>query len=168
MDMPISLSASVFEYTGETHDKNVIYMTATLYVPRGKKAMYQMTEGWKNFLNVVETDTKFKLKYYVDGQEYKTYEIQATEVVTPEPDPYKEGYIFSVWSTIPYLMPAQDVVVTGSFTADPEFSAVESVTKDKATPQACYTPDGRRHVTQQRGLNIIHMSDGTTKKVLVR
>ena len=111
MDMPISLSASVFEYTGETHDKNVIYMAATLYVPRGKKAMYQMTEGWKNFLNVVETDTKFKLKYYVDGQEYKTYEIQATEVVTP---------------------------------------------------------DSRRHVTQQHGLNIVRMSDGTTKKVLVK
>jgi hypothetical protein len=41
-------------------------------------------------------------------------------------------------------MPAQDVVVT---------------------PQAYYTPDGRRHVTQQRGLNIVRMSDGTTKKV---
>jgi hypothetical protein len=40
-------------------------------------------------------------------------------------------------------MPAQDVVVT---------------------PQAYYTPDGRRHVTQQRGLNIVRMSDGTTKR----
>ena len=39
----------------------------------------------------METDTKFRLMYYVDGQEYKTYEIQAAEVVTPEPDPYKEG-----------------------------------------------------------------------------
>ena len=49
----------------------------------------------------MEIDTKFKLTYIVDGTEYKTYEVQATEVVTPEPDPYKEGYVFSGWSQNP-------------------------------------------------------------------
>ena len=117
----------------------------------------------------METDTKFKLTYMLDGKEYKTYEIQATEVITPEPDPYKEGYIFSGWSDIPYLMPAQDVIVTGSFTIDPEYQvSVDILKKEDTVPEAYYSPEGRRLDAPQRGINIIKMSNGTTKKVVVK
>ena len=68
-------------YGGNDYSEDVIYMAATLYVPRGKTAIYSMTEGWQKFLNVMETDTKFKLTYMLDGTVYRTYEIQATEVV---------------------------------------------------------------------------------------
>lgn len=37
-----------------------------------------------------------------------------------------------------------------------------------AKPQACYTPDGRRISTPQPGLNIIRMTDGTVRKVIVK
>ncbi len=169
INMPFKLNNSAFRYTGEDYDNDVIYMAAKLYVPRGKTAMYQMTEGWQKFLNVLETDTKFKLTYKVDGEVYKTYEIQATEVITPEPDPVKEGYIFSGWSEIPYLMPAEDVTITGSFTIDPDYNAaVDGIAKDETAPKAYYTVDGRRHDAQQRGLNIIRMSDGTVRKVMVK
>ena len=119
INIPFNLDESVFRYTGYNYDKDIIYMAATLYVPRGRTAMYRNIQGWKNFTTIMETDTKFNLTYMVDGEVYKKYEIQATEVITPEPDPYKEGYIFSGWSTIPRVMPAHDVTVTGSFYADP-------------------------------------------------
>ena len=119
INMPFNLDESVFRYTGYNYDKDIIYMAATLYVPRGRTAIYRNVQGWKKFTNIMETDTKFNLTYLVDGEVYKKYEIQATEVITPEPDPYKEGYIFSGWSTIPRVMPAHDVTVTGSFYADP-------------------------------------------------
>ena len=170
INMPFKLSTSAFEYTGGKYEKDVVYMAATLYVPRGKMAMYRMTQGWEKFLNVTETDTKFKLKYYVDGQEYKTYEIQATEVVTPEPDPYKEGYIFSGWSTIPYLMPAQDVVVTGSFTIDPDYKdGIDAASKEEnVKPEVWYGIGGQRHEVKHHGLNIVRMTDGSVRKVMVK
>ncbi len=58
----------------------------------------------------------FSLVYKVDGDVYKTYEIKEGETITPEAAPTKTGYTFSGWSTIPEIMPAEDVTITGSFT----------------------------------------------------
>ena len=59
---------------------------------------------------------KYKLTYVIDGEEYKSYELEYGATITPEPAPTKEGYTFSGWSEIPETMPAHDVTVTGSFT----------------------------------------------------
>ena len=61
------------------------------------------------------TVNRYKLTYMVDGATYKSYEIDYATTITPEPYPVKEGYTFSGWSWIPQNMPAQDVVVNGSF-----------------------------------------------------
>ena len=61
------------------------------------------------------TINKYKLKYTIDDEEYKTYEIEYGTTINPEADPTKEGYTFSGWSEIPETMPAHDVTVTGSF-----------------------------------------------------
>ena len=58
---------------------------------------------------------KYKLVYKVDGEEYKSYDVEYGTAITPEPSPTKEGYTFSGWSTIPETMPAEDVTVTGTF-----------------------------------------------------
>lgn len=58
---------------------------------------------------------KYKLTYSVDGEEYKSYEVEYQATITPEEEPIKEGYTFSGWSEIPPTMPAHDVMVTGSF-----------------------------------------------------
>lgn len=62
------------------------------------------------------TVNTYKLSYYVDGVEYKSYQIEYGKAITPEPAPTKDGYVFSGWSNIPATMPAQDVTVTGTFT----------------------------------------------------
>jgi len=59
---------------------------------------------------------KYKLTYVVDGEEYKSYEVEYGATITPEAYPTKEGYTFSGWSEIPGTMPANDVTITGSFT----------------------------------------------------
>lgn len=51
----------------------------------------------------------------VDGEEYKSYDIEEGEAITPAASPTKEGYTFSGWSEIPATMPAHDVTVNGSF-----------------------------------------------------
>jgi hypothetical protein len=51
----------------------------------------------------------------VDGEVYKTSEVEYGVGVVAESAPTKEGYTFSGWSEIPGSMPAHDVTVTGSF-----------------------------------------------------
>ena len=64
------------------------------------------------------TINKYKLTYTLDGEEYKTAEVDYGTALTPEEAPVKEGYTFSGWSEIPETMPANDVTVTGTFTAN--------------------------------------------------
>jgi hypothetical protein len=62
------------------------------------------------------TVNNYKLTYLVDGEEYKTYEVEYGAKITPESLPTKEGYTFSGWSDIPETMPAKDVTIIGTFT----------------------------------------------------
>jgi len=94
------------------------YNKATLFIPKGTREKYENTNPWKRFSSIVEMKgPSYKLSYFVDGNEYKSYEIEYGEIITPEPEPTKEGYTFSGWSEIPETMPDHDVTVTGTFEA---------------------------------------------------
>ena len=165
---PFKLDESVFKCDGDYFD-DTIYMLATLFVPRGREDFYAQLDGWKKFSSIQTTETQFTISYIVDGEPYKVYEVQATDVVTPEPSPVKEGYIFSGWSDIPWYMPAEDVTVYGHFTIDPEYeTGVENIISTESAERSYYTADGRKLPAPQKGINIIRYSDGTTKKVLVK
>ena len=56
------------------------------------------------------------ITYMVDGEIYKSIEIEEGESIIPEEAPVKKNYSFSGWSEIPATMPAHDVTVTGTFT----------------------------------------------------
>ncbi len=64
------------------------------------------------------TVNKYKLTYELDGEEYKTFELEYGAAITSEEEPSKEGYTFSGWSEIPETMPARDVTVKGTFTVN--------------------------------------------------
>lgn len=59
--------------------------------------------------------SSYTLKYVVDGETYKTYQVQEGAAIIPEAEPEKNGYTFSGWSDVPKVMPANDVTVTGTF-----------------------------------------------------
>ena len=167
------------------------------------------------------TANKYKLTYMVDGEEYKSSEVDYGTAITEEAVPTKEGYTFSGWSEIPSTMPAEDVTVTGTFTVNkyiitymvddavlmteevaygstiappksqkdgydilwsfypttmPAYSitingtyttGINALTNEEDDRQV-FTPDGKRVETPKKGLNIIRMSDGTVKKVVVK
>ena len=52
----------------------------------------------------------------------------------------------------------------------PDLTAIAAAPADSAPAKAaaCYAPDGRRISTPQPGLNIIKMTDGTVRKVIVK
>ena len=103
--------------TSSTAFNNSYVEYATLHVPVVSINSYKSIEPWKNFKNIVKIDMPtHTLTYVVDGETYKTYEIEEGATITPEAAPTKEGYTFSGWSEIPETMPAHDVTVTGTFT----------------------------------------------------
>ena len=108
---------------------------------------------------------KYKLTYKVDGEVYKTYDVEYGATITPEAAPTKEGYTFSGWSEIPATMPAHDVTVTGTFTQETGIDQIMDSENGKAT---IFTIDGKRVDNPKKGVNVIRMKDGTTRKVVVK
>ena len=170
---------------------------------------------------------EYTLTYEVDGEVYKTYKIAFGTPLTEEPEPTKEGYTFSGWSKIPETMPAQTVIIRGTFTinwykiryyvgdqliAEDVVKYGTEVTLREYTPkdsnrytfigwegetyetmpahdieyhaniadgisqlagvpngvEAIYDAAGRKLSNLQRGVNILRMSDGTTRKLVVK
>jgi hypothetical protein len=99
------------------YDNSFSNFSVLLKVPRGCKEAYQTAQGWKNFTKISDAD-KYKLIYMVDGDEYKSYEIEEGTSIIPESAPTREGYTFSGWSEIPETMPAHDVAITGLFSVN--------------------------------------------------
>ena len=51
---------------------------------------------------------------------------------------------------------------------EPIETDVKTVNSDPASEQECFGIDGKRLSSQQKGLNIVRKSDGTTSKVMVK
>ena len=107
IEEPFEIHSNTFEQT--------TYNNATLYVPKGSKYKYKTTDNWNKF-NKIISEGSYKLSYVVDGEEYQTKNVEEAEAITPIDEPTKEGYTFSGWNGVPEIMPANDVIVTGTFT----------------------------------------------------
>ncbi|MBO1722778.1 InlB B-repeat-containing protein, partial [Extibacter sp. GGCC_0201] len=71
-------------------------------------------------LRLYYTRNSYNVTYKVDGAAYEGAEsYRYGEQVSIKPEPVKEGYTFSGWSRPEaFEMPAEDVEITGTFTAD--------------------------------------------------
>ena len=125
---------------------------ATLHVRESSINVYQAAAPWNTFSSIVKIDIpKHTLKYIVDGEDYKSYEIEEGESITAEDAPTKEGYSFSGWSDIPATMPAENVTVTGTFSINnynliykvdgEDYKTVQVEYNASITPEAAPTRD---------------------------
>lgn len=107
------------------------------------------------------TVNSYKLTYMVDGEVYKEYILEYGAPITPEPAPEKTDWLFSGWKEdIPSTMPAEDVVITGSFDTYTSINSVNGVDDENA---AIYDVNGTKLGKKKKGLNIVN-----NKKVIVR
>ena len=112
----VTCRATTIPETDRTAFENSYPDYATLHVPRAALSAYQETAPWSGFKNIVRIAMPtYALTYVVDDEEYKTYQLEEGEPITPEDEPTKEGYTFSGWSELPETMPAHDVTITGTF-----------------------------------------------------
>jgi uncharacterized repeat protein (TIGR02543 family) len=61
------------------------------------------------------TVNNYTVTYLVDGEVYATETVAYGSAITLLEEPTKKGYTFSGWSEAPETMPAEDVVIEGSF-----------------------------------------------------
>ena len=60
----------------------------------------------------------YEIIYMLDGEVFKTAYITYGTTITPPEAPAREGHTFGGWTGLPVTMPANDVTVTGSYTAN--------------------------------------------------
>ena len=60
----------------------------------------------------------YSITYKVDGEVYATDSIAYGSEIVLRDEPVKEGHTFSGWSEAPETMPAEDIVIEGSFSVN--------------------------------------------------
>ena len=60
----------------------------------------------------------YNVTFVIDGEVYQTVSVNYGEAIALHEEPTKEGHTFSGWSNIPATMPAEDIIVTGSFSVN--------------------------------------------------
>ena len=97
--------------------------------------------------------------------------------ITSRPDPFVYATIVNATLHVPAVsIDAYKTAETwkefGSIVAltdeDPSPTGITNVNQDNTTGRQYYFLDGKRSTTPQRGLNIVKMSDGSTRKVVVK
>ena len=107
------------------------------------------------------TINKYTITYIIDGEVFKSMEVEYNSVITPPDAPAQDGYDFA-WADVPETMPASDITIYGAYT-----TGISSLSMEESERQV-FSPDGKRVETPKKGLNIVRMSDGTVKKVVVK
>ncbi len=100
---------------------------------------------------------------YMPKEGYNSVEAKVTEIGDLTIGAKKEAKRSSDWSVIGGF----SLLYLGDGEEGDDMD-VEAITSSEATVVAIYNVSGIRITTMQKGLNILHMSDGTTVKVLVK
>ena len=100
---------------------------------------------------------------FIFGDEVLTTESVDYGATIPLPESLdSERYTLLEWLNVPETMPAHDITIYADFTDG--MNAIYS----KANNTEYYQFNGVKRSKMQRGLNIVKMKDGGTKKILVR
>ena len=106
---------------------DVEYGSIISLIPAPEKEGYTFS-GWSEFPATMPAEeviiegsftiNSYSLVYKVDGEVYETLNVEYGSALTAIAAPEKEGYTFGGWSTLPETMPAEEVVVEGTFTVN--------------------------------------------------
>ncbi len=104
----------------------------------------------------------YQVTYMIGNDVFRTDSIQyGAKIQVPDATEI-EGYTFDGWADVPETMPAQDIIIYGSYT-----SGISDVAIDDRN-LIINDIKGRRIPKLQRGVNIIRTRDGRTRKVMVK
>ena len=178
-DVVISGSFAINSYTltytvdgVEYKTETVVYGTELMALPEPIKEGYTFS-GWSEIpatmpaKDVVISGSfiinKYLVTFKIDGEVLASDSLEyGATIVAPEV-PEREGYVFEWTDEVPDIVPAEDVVINGSYVS----TEISNVTvKDEVL--CVYTADGRRVSGLQQGFNVVLMRDGSLRKIFVK
>ena len=109
------------------------------------------------------TINQYNVTYIIDGEVYTTIAVTYGENITLPEVPEREGYAFAWIDEVPETMPAEDIVINGSYVS----TDISSVTLDDEI-RRIYTIEGKKTNKFGQGINIVLMKDGSIRKVFVK
>jgi hypothetical protein len=109
------------------------------------------------------TINQYTISFLIDGEIFATDTITYGEKIILPDVPVKEGYIFAWNDEIPETMPAEDIVINGSYTT----TNIENI-ENQEDVRNIYTIDGKRTNEPRKGINIVRLKDGSIRKVLIK
>lgn len=109
------------------------------------------------------TVNKYQVTFMYGEEVLKTDSVEYGAVIPLPESLESERYTLIEWLDVPATMPAHDLTIHASFT-----DGIEIIRCMKTKSAAVYDLKGRRLNTQRKGLNIIRMSDGTVRKVMLK
>lgn len=117
-----------YSLEGEIIASDSIEYGKPIITPEAPEKTGYTFDGWGNVpATMPATDLSFegsysinyyKLTYVIDDEVYKIDSIAYGETITVIDNPVKEGHTFNGWSESPDVMPANDIIIKGSFTAN--------------------------------------------------
>ena len=113
---------------GEIHATDSVEYSASLTLPEEPTKEGHSFSGWEGLpetmpasditVNAKFSVNSYKVTFLVDGEVHATDSVKYGASLTLPKEPVKEGHTFSGWSEAPATMPANDIVVEGSFTVN--------------------------------------------------
>lgn len=105
---------------------------------------------------------KYQVTYIIDGEVFTTDYVEYGATIIPPTVEEREGFVFSGWGDIPETMPANDIIIYGTYT-----TGIEVIMAGEANCQI-FSLDGKPLNEPQKGVNIVRMSNGQVRKVVVK
>ena len=152
---------------------SVTYGTEIIVIDEPTKEGYTFS-GWSETPetmpanDVVITGTftinQYTVTYVIDGEVFATDTITYGESITLPDVPIREGYDFTWTEEIPKAMPAENIVINGSYNTSTDIVNIGH----NEEILYIYTINGKCVSKLHQGLSIVQMKDGTIRKVFVR
>lgn len=110
---------------GDTVFTDSVTYQASIIPPKVTEKEGYRFQGWLGLPSIMPASdievygkyliNRYAIEYYVDDQAYATDSLEYGSPIALRPEPTKDGYEFSGWSTVPDLMPAHNIRVDGNF-----------------------------------------------------
>ena len=148
---------------------SVVYGTAITAIAEPTKEGYTFS-GWSEVPATMPADdviisgtftiNQYTVTFVIDGEVFATDTITYGEKIILPDVPVKDGYDFAWNDEIPETMPAEDIVINGSYT-----TGVIGVELNEEVLYI-YSIDGKCLDELRKGINVVLMKDGRIRKVM--
>ena len=153
-----------FIIDGELYDTVIVEYGGEITLPAEPEKEGYTFSGWSEIPETMPAEditvegsfevNTYVITYLVNGEVFATDSVAyGSEIVLVE-EPEKEGYTFSGWSEVPETMPAEDIVVEGTFTK--KETGIEEVQCDNGVAKTIYDLQGRKVTHPIKGIYIVN------------